>query len=390
MPGRHAVLSPSSAARWLNCPPSARLNEKLIERFGDESSPFAEEGTKAHSLGEIKLRLANGEINEFMYRSRRELLGDIPKEMDDATDYYRDLVLEKLYSARRVDPSAQLFVEQRLNMTPWVPECFGTGDAVIVSEGILEVCDLKYGKGVPVSALNNPQARLYGLGATEAFGALYDFTRVRNTIIQPRLDSVTDETLKREELFQWGEELKPIARQAFEGKGEFKSGDHCRFCKARAICSARVAEAMHVFEQGGSDVATIPDEQIPGILSHLDVFESWAKDLRAYALSQALRGVEYKGYILTRGRRPGRKWKNEDATIDQLARAGLTEEQYMKHELKSPAEIEKLMGKAGFNATMTDLLYQGEGKLELMPEDCGRVAYDPADLAFADLAGGTE
>lgn len=388
MAGKHAILSPSSASRWVACPPSARLNEKLIERFGDAGSPFAEEGTKAHELGEIKLRKANGEINDFVYRKRRETLGDIPKEMEDATDFYAETVLGKLFTLRRTDPGARLYIEQRLDMTNWVPGCFGTGDAILVSDSVLEVCDLKYGKGVPVSAVGNKQARLYGLGGVQAFQALFSFQTVRNTIIQPRLDSVTEEAMSLQQLLEWGEEIRPVAKLAWEGKGAFRPGDHCRFCKAKAICSARVAEAMRIFEQGASDVATIPDEQIPDILAHLDTFEAWAKDLRSYALSQAMRGVQFKGYILTHGRRPGRKWKNQEEVVDQLSRAGLTEKEYMKTELRSPSEIEKLMGKTGFNAVLSDLVYQGDGKLELMPEDCGRVAYDPAELAFADLAEG--
>ena len=156
MPTTHALLNPSAAHRWLICTPSARLHAKLNARLGDQGSAYAAEGTLAHSLAELKLRLANAEINQFRFDAERKLLGDIPSEMDRATDYYVDVVLERLYAARKVCEDARLFVEQRLDMSRWVPQCFGTSDAVIVSDQTLEVLDLKYGKGVPVDAVDNP------------------------------------------------------------------------------------------------------------------------------------------------------------------------------------------------------------------------------------------
>ena len=252
MPGLHAVLSASAAKRWLSCPPSARLEEKLKGIFGEKSSPYAQEGTQAHAVAELKLRRANGEINEFSYKAQREQLGATPKEMDRATDDYADIVLGKFYAAQKVSEDAKLLVEQRLDFSPWVPHGFGTGDAVIVSDATLEVCDLKYGKGVRIVAQDNPQARLYGLGAINALGELYGFTHVRNTIIQPRVneDPVTEETLTREELEAWGESIRPAAELAWKGLGEYKPGDHCKFCAARALCAARAAEAMRGFTHG--------------------------------------------------------------------------------------------------------------------------------------------
>ena len=171
MPGQHSLLSPSASHRWLACPPSGRLHARLTERLGDQSSEFAAEGTKAHAVAELKLRLANGEINQFRHDAERKLLGEIPKDMDMFTDVYVDTVLEKLYDARKLCPDARLFIEQKLDMTKWVPACYGTSDAVIVSDNTLEVLDLKFGKGVPVSAVGNPQARLYALGAINEFEA---------------------------------------------------------------------------------------------------------------------------------------------------------------------------------------------------------------------------
>ena len=309
----------------------------------------------------------------------------ITAEMDRYTDVYVDVVMEKLFAARANDPDAQLFIEQRLDFSPWVPGGFGTGDAVIVSDHTLEVCDLKYGKGVPVSAEENPQARLYGLGAINVFGALYDFTDIRNTIIQPRLDSISEETMTRKELLEWGESIKPIAQQAWEGKGDFVTGDHCKFCAARAICAKRASEALSIVRYGFDTPNVISDDDIPGILKVLDVAEEWCKDIRAYALNQALNGQRYYGWKLVRGRRGSRAFTDEEKVREQLNRAGFTNEQIEKHGLKSPSEIEKIIGKNAFDALIGNYVSQSQGSLVLVTEDDKRPEYASADVDFSDI-----
>lgn len=387
MPGLHAVLSASSAKRWLSCPPSARLEEKLRGIFGESSSTYAAEGTLAHSLSEIKLRLAVGEINKFTFDEMRAKLGDIPGEMDRATNEYVDVVLGKLYDAQRYTPDAKLLIEQRLDFSPWVPGGFGTGDAVIISDRVLEVCDLKYGKGVKVSAVENPQARLYGLGAINVFGELYDFIDVMNTIIQPRVldEPVTTEELTRNDLTRWGEDIREIADLAWRGKGEFRPGDHCKFCAARAICSARAAEAMRCFTHGFSAPGLIPDEDIPGILAVADIAEAWIKDIKAYARGQALRGQEWPGYKLVRGRKGNRAWADADKVIDQLSRAGMEPEQYMNYSLKSPGDLEKAIGAPAFKALVSQFITQADGALNLVPDTDKRAEFASADADFSDM-----
>ena len=385
MPGQHAILSPSKAKQFLACPPSARLNAKLSERFGDRPSSYAEEGTKAHTLAELKLRLELGEINKFSFNAQKKALGDIPADMDRYTDMYFDIVIEKYYRAKKVCPDARLFVEQRMDISPWIPQSFGTGDAVIVSDKLLEICDLKYGKGVPVSAVENPQARCYGLGAINEFGALFDFQLVRNTIIQPRLDSVTEETMSREELLAWGEEIRPLAEQAWRGEGEFHSGDHCKFCNARAICKARAIESLDLFKFGFDTPGVLPDDAIPGILRVADTAEQWIKDVRAYALNQALSGMKWPGYKLVRGKRGARSFRSDEEAEQQLIRAGYTSDQYKLTRMKSVAEIESLLGKRAFDALLSDQVVQAEGNLTLVPEEDKRVEYSSADAAFADM-----
>ena len=392
MPGLHATLSASGAKRWMSCPPSARLEERLRGIFGEKSTPFAEEGTKAHSLAELKLLREKGRlseddgINDFNYDLRRKALGDIPKEMDEATDYYAEIIIEKFLTARQSCPDAQLKLEQRLDFSRWVPNGFGTGDAVIISEELLEVCDLKYGKGVPVFAENNPQARCYGLGALHCYGVLYGFKHVRNTIIQPRLDSVTEEMLTTDELLQWAEtELKPAAELAWKGKGEFNPGDHCKFCAARAICYARATKAMTIFKHGFETPGVIPDDAIPEILAVADTAIDWIKDLQAYALSQALRGQEWPGYKLVRGKRPPRKWVDEEEAKYQLIRAGYEPEVYTETKFKSPSNIEKLVGKQAFEAIFATLVTQGDGALTLVPESDKRTEFTSAEADFSDI-----
>ena len=407
-PSLHAVLGASSAHRWLICTPSARLCEKLTSRFGSESSPYAAEGTKAHALAEMKVRLAYYKadgmtaakhsrmdpeqqeaylgINEFRFKALRNELGDIPKDMEQATDSYCDIVMEKYLSAKETDPGAQLYLEQRLDYSAWVPSGFGTGDCIIVSDSLLEVCDYKHGKGIPVDAVGNPQLRLYGLGAMERFGRLYDFQSVRMTIIQPRLDSVSEETLTCDDLTSWAaEEVVEKAKQAWTGSGEFVPGEHCRFCAAKAVCSARVAQAMRMFQYGLEAPGLIPDEQIPSILGMLNDAEAWIKDIRAYAENQALHGQVWPGWKLVHGKKPNRQWADPEEVKAQLLRAGYPADQFQEVKLKPVGEIEKALGKKAFQALVGGLVSQGEGKLTLVPADDKRVEFASADADFQDL-----
>lgn len=388
----HAVLSPSASKRWMSCPPSARLEEKLHDRFGEQSSPFAAEGTKAHSVAELKLLREKGKlgdpdgINQFNYDARIKSLGPIPEDMHTATDRYVDIVMEKLFSAKRTCPDAKLFVEQRLSMDRWVPGCFGTSDAIIVSDEILDVCDYKNGSGVRVDAKENPQARCYGLGAIDAFGDLYGFPTVRNTIIQPRLDHITEEQLSRTELLHWADtELTPKAQLAWAGDGEFHPGEHCKFCAARAICYARAAQAMQLFRHGMDAPAVLPDSEIPQMLAMADDAIAWLGELKSYALRQALKGQKWPGYKLVHGKRPRRAWRDEESAREQLIRAGYRPEQFEEHKLKSAAQVEKEIGKQAFDVLLKDLTVQGDGALTLVPETDGRPEFAPADADFSDM-----
>lgn len=238
----HALLSASQADRWINCPPSARLQEGIP----NQRSEYAEEGTAAHELAELKIRnqileeIGIGPLDDF-----RDSNPYYSAEMEEAVQWYVDVVAERYNEALSRSSDAIFLLEERLDFSYLVPEGFGTGDVVIISDGVLEIIDLKYGKGVPVSAEGNPQMRLYALGALDGFGWMFDIREVRMTIVQPRLDSISTDVMDVESLREWGETIvKPAAKLAWEGKGEFKPGDHCRWCKVKATCRARAEEDM--------------------------------------------------------------------------------------------------------------------------------------------------
>ena len=239
MPDTHALLGPSGAKRWMSCPPSARLEES----FQEESTDYAAEGTLAHKLAEQILRYNNGEISKKALTGRLNKLKADPlynQEMQDYIEDYANRVWEVINETKASCPDALILFEQQLDFSEYVPEGYGTGDVVIVADDMVNVIDLKYGKGVGVSAEDNPQLRLYGLGAYLEHSMLYDIRRVRMTIIQPRLENISTEEMAAEELLDWAEtEVKPKAALAYVGEGDFQVGEHCRFCRARKTCRAK-------------------------------------------------------------------------------------------------------------------------------------------------------
>ena len=228
MPNKHAMLSASSSARWLACPPSAQLCAALPDTVTD----YALEGTCAHELAEYKVQrlLGNPASNPT------ENLDFYDTEMEDCTDSYAQYIAEQLSTLQE----PMVLVEQRLDFSRYVPDGFGTGDCVIVAENVLTVIDFKYGKGVAVSADHNSQMMLYALGALELFDALYDIAEIRMVIFQPRTQNLSECIMPLSELLHWAEtELKPKAALAARGEGEFSAGEHCRFCKVKATCRKR-------------------------------------------------------------------------------------------------------------------------------------------------------
>mgnify|MGYP000582912547 CR=1 FL=1 len=352
MPGIHAILSASSSSRWLACPPSARINAELPET----TSTYAEEGTKAHALAEKTLKgyLAGGPV---------EVQSD-DEEMKEAVQRYVDVCIEKINAAKAASPDAVVHVEFRLDFSTYVPDGFGTGDMVIVSDKSLEICDLKYGKGVPVSAEGNTQMRLYALGAVEEFGMLYAFDSVHMTIIQPRLDSISTDTLSAGKLLDWGRSITPIAKLAYDGKGDFQAGDHCRFCKFRPRCKALAAYMTE--KTALRKKQTLTDLETVSILQAAKDIKRWLTDIEDYALGKALDGYDWPGMKLVEGRSK-RIITDPDAAAAALIDKGFDADAvYKPRELQTLTALEKLVGKKSLAEALGSLIEKPDGKPTLV------------------------
>lgn len=353
--GAHALLSASSAARWLACTPSARMEAGLK----DTTSPYAEEGTRAHALAELTL-------DGYLQGGSDQVADTDDREMQEAVQRYVDIVVEKMNEARAASPDAELHIEHRLDFSPWVPEGFGTGDAVLVSDKYIEIVDLKYGKGVPVSAVNNPQMRLYALGAHHAMGLLYGYDTVRMTIVQPRLDSVSTDELPLARLLDWGDSIRPIARNAFDGKGTPMAGGHCRFCKARATCRAL---ADYMTESIRDDFAPGPeleDWEVADIVRKAKDIISWLKDVDQYALDRALQGTVWPGLKVVEGR--SKRVITDSGAAAVLLQNGGYQDIWKPQELKTLTDLEKLCGKKRLTAILQDVIDKPQGKPTLVDE----------------------
>lgn len=352
----HALLSASAAHRWMNCPPSARLEQE----FEDSSSEAAAEGTHAHALAEHKLKETLGLC------TRRPIPIYDSGEMEEYTDAYVDFILKQIALAKENCSVPAILVEQRLDFSRYVPEGFGTGDSLIVSDGLLHIVDFKYGQGIIVDADDNPQMRLYALGALELFDGIYDIQEVAMTIFQPRRENIKTSTMSKESLYKWADEvLKPIAKLAFEGKGNYRAGNWCRFCRAAIKCRARAEENLNLARYEFALPPTLTDEDIEEILGKLDGLTSWASDIKAYALSAAInQGKEWNGFKLVEGRSI-RKYVDEELVAEKIKQAGY--HNIYRKSLIPLTEMERLLGRKKFQETLGSLIEKPPGKPTLVP-----------------------
>ncbi|MGP5206449.1 DUF2800 domain-containing protein [Corynebacterium casei] len=378
----HALLSASGSARWLNCIPSPLLEEQ----YPDSDSEAAAEGTAAHELAEYKLRVLKG--SKFQQRPTSQWDSE---EMESHTDDYADHVMATLAHAQETSPAATLLIEHRLDFSHLVPDGFGTGDAIIIADDTMTIIDLKYGKGVEVSAEANPQMRLYALGALHQFGMIYDIRKVKMVIFQPRLNNTSIDEIDAQELIQWGETVvKPTAQIAMAGEGELSPGDWCQFCKHAPACPALAKQYFDVVPMQDAQPAapapdTLSDAQIANIVTWSGDLKKWLTAVEKHALDEANNGKTYPGLKLVEGRSV-RKYTDEEQVAQKVEQLG--HEPYEK-KLRGITAMTKLLGKKTFDTELGELLHKPEGKPTLVPESDKRQALQPktADSFFKPLEG---
>ena len=372
-PSEHAVLSASSANRWLHCPPSVRLSEGYM----DKASVFAMEGTSAHELCEYKLRSALGMEAE----NPTENLDFYNTEMEECAEDYATYILGLVEKAKENCSDPVVMVEQRVDFSRYVPEGFGTADCIIIADETLNIVDYKHGKGVEVSAEDNPQMKLYALGALELFDCLYDINKVQMTIFQPRLSNVSVFVMDKADLLNWAnDELTAKAELAFEGKGELCCGEWCKFCKAKSNCKERARVNMEMAQYEFRKSSLLTDEEVVKILSRIDELTSWASDVKNFALEQAVRGKQWPGWKVVEGR-SNRKYTDEGAVAQVVKNAGYNP---YDEKIMGITNMTKMLGKEKFNELLGDFVERPQGKPTLVPEDDNRPRMNTAKEDFKE------
>lgn len=381
MPSQHAFLSPSASHRWLNCTPAPHL-EYGVE---DKGSDFALEGTLAHAYCARRLK----EMLELPHEEEDAEIAELhdrfyAKEMDEYVDYYVTTVWQKYLEASDKTRDAKLLVEVRLDFSNYIPESFGTSDAVIIADGMMEVIDFKYGKGVKVDAKGNPQMQIYALGAYEAFSDEYRIESVRMTIVQPRIDNVSVADISIKNLVAWGIRiLRPRAYMAYRGEGEQVPGEWCQFCKVKPRCKAIATKSMEIVRRFDDKDLLTKEDMENEILPALPVVRTWLDGIEKYALDQALSGVDYEGYKVVAGRSI-RRITDAEAVSDVLSRNGYSTELFLKpRELRTITDLEKLIGRSKFSELCGEYIDKPQGKPTLVPVTDKRPPFNPAD----DFAG---
>uniref|UniRef100_UPI003F692D65 DUF2800 domain-containing protein n=1 Tax=Streptococcus pluranimalium TaxID=82348 RepID=UPI003F692D65 len=379
----HALLSASSAHRWLYCPMLPRLEAEYPNR----ETVYAQEGTSAHELSEIKLMWKSGKINKRKFnqliKAFKENSDFYNEEMEEMTELYTDIVMEHFNSYE----NAEMELEKRVDFSDWVPNGFGTSDVVILADNVIEIIDLKYGKGMPVSAKQNPQMGLYALGAYAAYDMIYDFDRIKMTIIQPRLDSVSSIEIYVEELLYWADNVVlPMAAQADAGIGDWDLSE--KVLKWSPVAAKLVPRAQENWElidrYDYQEPIYLTDEAIADILDHASGIKKWVESVESYALSQALQGKDVPGYKVVEGR-SNRVITDKDKAIDILQDNGFNDEIFKPKELLAMGALEKLIGKTTFADLLAEVIDKPQGKPVLVPESDKRPVFNDTSNDFGGI-----
>ena len=358
--GAHALLSASGSNIWLNCPASVRLTEHLPDR----DTSYTLEGTLAHEVAELKLRTYFEGLNKRTVNAQMKKIkantsygSYYAPEMEGYTDVYLDYIKAQ---ALGYETKPYAVVERKVDYSSIAPEGFGTCDCILVGGGLLTVVDFKYGKGVAVSAQNNTQLMLYALGAYNAYHALYPIQKVKMAIVQPRLDSITEWEISIDEILEWGESIKPIAEQAYNGGGECASGEHCKFCKIKGSCRARAEDLLALTRVAVKEPHLLTAAEIGTVLGDAKLLKAWAADLEQHALMQALDGVEIPGWKAVAGR-SNRQFTDQDAAIKALQAAGVEEAMLYVRKPLSLSAVEQMMGKSKFSEVAGSFIIKPAG-----------------------------
>ena len=370
----HALLSASSAHRWLACPASA----VAAEAYPNEQTEFTREGTLAHEVAEVVAR------EQLRPETGRDgFAPEVTQEMLDCAAGYRDYIQEQTKS-----DSAAVLLEQRVDFSPWVPDGFGTCDCIILQDDTMTVIDYKYGQGVPVSAEGNPQLRLYALGALNDYGIAVDVQKVEMHIYQPRINNVSADTITAAELLEWAEKtMKPIAQKAAKGKGGYSAGPHCRFCPHAGRCRELTKTCTEFVETHDLRVAVpvLAPHEVADVLRMLPLISLWAKRINAQAMDTLLGGGAIPGYKVVEGKHGNRQWTDELKVAEALQTAGYKPADITETKLLSPAAMDKAIGKKRVAELLDALMYRTSGAPTIVPETDKRPAYDPLAEAKKDF-----
>lgn len=386
----HAILSPSSAKRWIHCTPSALL----VEAAGSKSSVYTEEGTLAHEIAEHALtQYLNGSYDPIIDEElpiKDEHIKN-PLFSIDMANYIRgycDYVIGENYEMQKADGLSKMFLERKVDITDFAPDSFGSVDVVLVSDKTIHIIDLKYGAGVKVFADHNEQMMMYALGVLKDLGALKAavsdrVTKIRMTIAQVRLDHYDTFEMSKGELLDWAEKvLKPAAKEAIQGKGKQVIGSWCGFCPVKAQCRAQRDAILADFDEKPEPLL-LSDEEVTDLIGKIDTYKSWIESVNKYVYDRAIQGHKWEGYKLVAGR-SSRVIKNK-AKVRQALLNEFLEDEVLNIKLKGIGDLEKLLGKKVFSARFGDAIESRPGAPKLVPESAKGIEYSP--LCDFDIEG---
>lgn len=370
----HAKLGPSSSSRWLHCTPSIMMELRMPERAETDAM---REGTEAHAIAEAKLK-------KYLAKGRKKI--ECPNgEMNEATEDYKNYVVEIFNRENKKCGSAILLVEEQLDLSKWVPNSFGTSDAVIVGKDTVHIIDFKYGTGVPVSAKDNPQCKLYAAAAYEEYSLIYGIKHVVVHIFQPRIDLITEDEFNINELLGWMDDfVKPRALLADAGEGGCNAGDHCVFCRAKPKCKAHLQMVKEMDERYKRiDSMLMSNQEVADVLTWGDSFVKWINAVSDFALDEALKGESYEGFKVVEGT-SRRKIMDEKLLVENMNKQGFKEAELYERKILGITALEKLAGKKIFTVAAAGCVDKPAGKPTLVPISDKRPEYNAGSSDFAD------